>query len=60
MRALHAPLSDMKSGCAGAKSRCSSSQKENLVFRRFRKDVIDLKPKDMPKGIDSVFVDPQT
>jgi hypothetical protein len=34
--------------------------KENLVVRRFRKDVIGLKPKDLPKDVNFVFVDPKT
>lgn len=33
----------------------SALQKENLIFRRFRKDVIGLKPKYKPKGIDYVL-----
>ena len=33
----------------------SELQKENLIFRGFRKDVIGLKPKYKPKGIDYVL-----
>ena len=35
----------------------SELQRQNLVFRGFRKDVIGLKPKYKPKGVDFVFVD---
>lgn len=34
-------------------------QKENLLFRGFRKDVIGLKPKYKPRGVDFVFVPPK-
>jgi hypothetical protein len=34
----------------------SELQRENLVFRGFRKDVIGLKPKYKPKGVDFVRV----
>lgn len=37
----------------------SELQKENLVFRGFRTDVIGLKPKYKPKGVDHVFVHPK-
>ena len=33
----------------------SELQKENLIFRGFRKDVIGLKPKYKPKGVDYVL-----
>lgn len=33
----------------------SELQRENLVFRSFRKDVIGLKPKYKPKSVDFVL-----
>jgi hypothetical protein len=33
----------------------SALQKENHIFRGFRKDVIGLKPKYKPKGVDYVL-----
>ena len=33
----------------------SELQRENLVFRGFRKDVIGLKPKYKPKSVDFVL-----
>ena len=38
----------------------SELQRENLVFRGFRKDVIGLKPKYKPKGVDYVLGPPRT
>ena len=38
----------------------SELQRENLVFRGFRKDVIGLKPKYKPKGVDYVLGPPTT
>lgn len=38
----------------------SELQRENLVFRGFRKDVIGLKPKYKPKGVDNVLDHPKT
>lgn len=38
----------------------SELQRENLVFRGFRKDVIGLKPKYKPKGVDYVLDHPKT
>lgn len=35
-------------------------QRENLVFRGFRKDVIGLKPKYKPQGVDYVLCPPRT
>lgn len=37
----------------------SELQKENLIFRRFRKDVIGLKPKYKPDHVEFVFDDPK-
>lgn len=37
----------------------SELQRENFVFRGFRKHVIGLKPKYKPKGVDHVFVHPK-
>lgn len=34
----------------------SELQRENLVFRGFRKDVIGLGPKYKPKSVDFVFL----
>jgi hypothetical protein len=38
----------------------SELQQENLVFRAFRKDVIGLKPKYKPKGVEYVLGPPRT
>lgn len=38
----------------------SALQRENLVFRGVRKDVIGLKPKYKPKGVDYVLDDRKT
>ncbi|WP_323038914.1 hypothetical protein [Gemmobacter sp.] len=38
----------------------SELQRENLVFRGFRKDVIGLKPKYKPNDVDYVLGPPRT
>lgn len=38
----------------------SELQRENLVFRGVRKDVIGLKPKYKPKGVDYVIAHSKT
>ena len=38
----------------------SGLQRENLVFRRLRKEVIGLKPKYKPDHVEFVFDDPKT